>query len=68
MNDTKYMPKARDIYKSSNAMLWYDDEESSFELKFTDSPVKVNQDQCVDFLSSFDVRFPLRETTKVYTN
>jgi len=47
MNDTKYMPKARDIYKNSNAMLWYDEIEPSFQFKFTDSAAKYKQDKYV---------------------
>jgi len=50
-NNTKYMPKARDITKSNDAMLWYDEIESSFEFKFSDSPAKPNEKQYVNSCS-----------------
>ncbi|KAH8594754.1 hypothetical protein B0O99DRAFT_687532 [Bisporella sp. PMI_857] len=41
-NMTKYMPKAGDIYRDSNAMIWYSTEEPSMELLFSNSPSKGN--------------------------
>lgn len=38
INETKYKPKAGDIYKSENAMLWYDWDANSIEFIFSDSP------------------------------
>ncbi|KAL3428320.1 hypothetical protein PVAG01_01829 [Phlyctema vagabunda] len=37
LNETKYMPKAGDIYQSSNSMLWYDWDANRMDFIFSDS-------------------------------
>ncbi|RFU26411.1 hypothetical protein B7463_g9937, partial [Scytalidium lignicola] len=37
LNETQYMPAAGDVYKSSNALLWYDYERNNIEFIFTET-------------------------------